>query len=471
MQNANKNHSCTFVLFDAKNIMSDIAIKVQNLSKRYRIGLEEEIHDTFAGALTDFVTSPIRNFRRLRRLSKFDDGRPGDGRRNDRPRPQSPSAKPTISSGPSRTSPSKSNAAKSSASSAATGRARSTLLKILSRITHPTSGRVELNGRVSSLLEVGTGFHPELTGRENIYLNGTILGMTKAEVERKFDEIVAFSGVEKFIDTPVKRYSSGMRVRLAFSVAAHLEPEILLVDEVLAVGDAEFQKKCLGKMGEVASEGRTVLFVSHDMSAILRLCERTILLENGHLSLSGGSYKVIGYYLEAGGGKKGEVIIPSTSIESYSDLQFRVIRSLNPGNEITDQVSLIEGIDIEIIYQINKPLENANVALHLFNNMGVCVLSSTDIDSNLSSVGETRDPGLYQTKCHISSEYLRSGRYYVGVSSSIPGVRVLANLPQILVFDVVDTGSVDSRSGQGRQGIIAPVLEWDIRKADNELAI
>ena len=177
------------------------------------------------------------------------------------------------------------------------GAGKSTLLKILSQITKPTSGRIEINGRVASLLEVGTGFHPELTGRENIFLNGTILGMTRKEVSSKFDEIVEFSGVEKFIDTPVKHYSSGMYVRLAFAVAAHLEPEILIIDEVLAVGDAEFQKKCLGKMKDVAGEGRTVIFVSHDMNAISSLCRSCMVLKNGKIDFSGKTIEVINYYL------------------------------------------------------------------------------------------------------------------------------------------------------------------------------
>ncbi len=186
------------------------------------------------------------------------------------------------------------------------GAGKSTLLKVLSRITEPTTGSVTIRGRVGSLLEVGTGFHPELTGRENIFLNGAILSMKRAEIERKFDEIVAFSEVEQFIDTPVKRYSSGMYLRLAFAVAAHLEPEILVVDEVLAVGDAEFQKKCLGKMGDVAQQGRTVLFVSHNMSAVLRLTQESIVLEKGRLVLRAPSSEAVDYYLSAGNTDAGE---------------------------------------------------------------------------------------------------------------------------------------------------------------------
>jgi len=264
--------------------MSDIVIRVENLSKRYRIGLKEAMHDTLAGALADFVRRPVKNLRRLRRLTRFQ----GDG------------YDPEDIIWALKDMSFEVRRGEVVGIIGRNGAGKTTLLKVLSRITHPTSGRVEIRGRVSSLLEVGTGFHPELTGRDNIYLNGTILGMKKAEIDRKFDDIVEFSGVEKFIDTPVKRYSSGMRVRLAFSVAAHLEPEILLVDEVLAVGDAAFQKKCLGKMGDVAKEGRTVLFVSHNMGAIQKLCDRSILLSDGYLVLDSDTEQVVKEYLTTG---------------------------------------------------------------------------------------------------------------------------------------------------------------------------
>lgn len=259
--------------------MPDFAIKVENLSKCYRIGLKEQKSETLAGAMLDWFKAPFSNLKHLRRLTRFD-GEPG--------------AKDLIWA-----------LADVSLTIAPgevvgvigrNGAGKSTLLKIISRITEPTSGRVLLNGSVSSLLEVGTGFHPDLTGRENVYLNGTILGMTKAEINRKFDAIVDFAEVEKFLDTPVKRYSSGMKVRLAFAVAAHLEPEILLVDEVLAVGDASFQKKCLGKMGEVSKEGRTVMFVSHNMGAVNSLCEKVALFDSGKLEKIGPSKDIISYY-------------------------------------------------------------------------------------------------------------------------------------------------------------------------------
>jgi lipopolysaccharide transport system ATP-binding protein len=242
--------------------MNNHIIEVNNLSKQYHLGAKERTNRTLREAVTDAFTAPVRNFRNLRRLTKVEDNNPDTiWALKDISFQVQPGEVVGIIG--------------------RNGAGKSTLLKILSRITEPTSGDIKLHGRVASLLEVGTGFHPELTGRENIYLNGTILGMRKAEIDSKFDAIVDFSEIEKFLDTPVKRYSSGMYVRLAFAVAAHLEPEILLVDEVLAVGDSEFQKKCLGKMDEVAEAGRTVLFVSHNLAAVKRICKTGIFLESG----------------------------------------------------------------------------------------------------------------------------------------------------------------------------------------------
>ena len=265
------------------------AIKIENINKIYRIGLKEKIHDSFGGALFDFFVSPIKNFKTYRSYYKFNsvdlNGSNSGANGGDTVwavRDVSFEVKEGEMIG----------------LIGGNGAGKSTLLKILARITDPTSGYAEIRGRLSSLLEVGTGFHQELTGRENVYLNGTILGMKKREVDRKFDEIVDFSGIEKFIDTPVKRYSSGMTVRLAFSVAAFMEPEILLIDEVLAVGDAMFQKKCLGKMSEVSQQGRTVIFVSHNMAAIEKLCDRVILLESGRLKVDSDSQSAISQYIQ-----------------------------------------------------------------------------------------------------------------------------------------------------------------------------
>lgn len=260
--------------------MSSLSIRVNNLSKRYRIGSSEAAPDTLAGTLGKWLSGPLRNYRRLRSLTRFAEG--------DRRSGDVIWALDDVSF-----------ELKNGEVLGIIGRngaGKTTLLKILSRITYPTSGRVELHGRVASLLEVGTGFHPELTGRENIYLNGTILGMRKYEIDQNLDAIVAFSGVESFLDTPVKRYSSGMRVRLAFSVAAHLEAEILLVDEVLAVGDTEFREKCMGKMEEVADGGRTVLFVSHNLQSVSTLTKRALLLERGKLAFLGETSETLRRY-------------------------------------------------------------------------------------------------------------------------------------------------------------------------------
>lgn len=270
--------------------MSDIAIKVKNLTKAYTIGLEDEKSETFISSIGKSITAPIRNYRRVRNL-----GNVGGGVERDDTFYALKDLSFDIRHG------------EAVSIIGHNGAGKSTLLKIISRITDPTDGRIEIYGRVSSLLEVGTGFHPDLTGRENVYLNGTILGMRKAEIDEKFEEILEFSGVRKHIDTPVKRYSSGMRVRLAFSVAAHLEAEILLIDEVLAVGDVDFQKKCLGKMNEVTSQGRTVLFVSHNMGAIKELCTRGIVLDKGRKVFDGPVNDSIIYYLEGFKEKKKEL--------------------------------------------------------------------------------------------------------------------------------------------------------------------
>ncbi len=254
--------------------MSDVAIRVENLGKQYRIGARQAGYSTIRETVTDLAVAPLRRLRRL--------GQPA-------PAEETIWALKDVSF--------EVKQGEVVGIIGRNGAGKTTLLKILSRITEPTEGRAEILGRVGSLLEVGTGFHPELTGRENIYLNGAILGMKRAEIHRKFDEIVEFAEIERFLDTPVKRYSSGMHVRLAFAVAAHLEPEILLVDEVLSVGDAAFQKKCLGKMGDVAEEGRTVLFVSHKMTAVESLCTRALQIDRGRIALSGGTEQVISSYL------------------------------------------------------------------------------------------------------------------------------------------------------------------------------
>lgn len=254
------------------------------------------------------------------------------------------------------------------------GAGKSTLLKILSQVTAPTKGQVKIKGRIASLLEVGTGFHPELTGRENIFLNGAILGMTKAEICRKFDEIVDFSGVERYIDTPVKRYSSGMYVRLAFAVAAHLDPEILIVDEVLAVGDVEFQKKCLGKMKDVSGEGRTVLFVTHNMSVIRLLCRRCIYLKNGQIFFQGATDEVVGKYLIENNFNKIdgiEINIPENlSLYHTGEAKFKKCFIINSKGKVTNQIEFLENFKVNLELYSTKDLENVNLSVFVVNQFG-----------------------------------------------------------------------------------------------------
>lgn len=340
------------------------------------------------------------------------------------------------------------------------GAGKSTLLKILSRITEPTKGRITLDGRVASLLEVGTGFHPELTGRENIFLNGAVLGMARLEIKRKFDEIVAFSEVEKFLDTPVKRYSSGMYVRLAFAVAAHLEPEILIVDEVLAVGDAQFQKKCLGKMKEVGQEGRTVLFVSHNMGAVRNLCSRAIMLGNGTLVADAEVGTVVDQYLSSNQqtGNIGEVRWEENGAPSCEEISLRGIRVLGPGSNVYSIYNSTKPIDVEIQFLVKKPLRGMRVILSLLTSDSVVAFAST----NHSIIGEQElNPGIYKTICRIPADLLNNAEYAVNVHFGIPGAKVLIQGKEYLTFTVEGAGGHGSNYSEKWPGVFAPKLTWE----------
>lgn len=310
------------------------------------------------------------------------------------------------------------------------GAGKSTLLKILSRITEPTSGEVRLRGRVASLLEVGTGFHPELSGRENIYLNGAILGMSRNEIRRKFDEIVDFAEVEKFLDTPVKRYSSGMYVRLAFAVAAHLEPEILVVDEVLAVGDAAFQKKCLGKMGAVAAEGRTVIFVSHNMGAISELCNRGILLHSGRLIDQGPVSKIVDEYVRLGVSYGGAFHIDRNRIATENFITS--IRITNTDGEEATSFDVAECITIEICYEVNTEMSGLQLAVTVIRNYVDLVHTfDTDEDDEIP----TRKCGAYKATYKIPGMKIKAGAYMISVNMGTPQ-KLLEDHPAVLSFDV-----------------------------------
>lgn len=344
------------------------------------------------------------------------------------------------------------------------GAGKSTLLKVLSRITSPTHGRAELYGRVASLLEVGTGFHPELTGRENIYLNGAVLGMRKAEIDRNFDEIVAFSEVEKFIETPVKHYSSGMYVRLAFAVAAHLEPEILIVDEVLAVGDARFQKKCMNKMQDVGQQGRTVLFVSHSMQSIMRMCERTILLDAGGVAADGPSHQVIGAYLGKGGGAMGQREWPDPSVAPSGEVtRLRAVRARGPdGSIIETSIDIRQPIRIEMEYEV---LKSGSILLPHFNvgnEDNIRVFPSLDLDPEWR--GKPRPAGRYISTMHIPGNLLSEGTMYIDAAMTTlePPVGQFYERDAIAfqVYDSLDGDSARGDWGGQLGGAVRPKLTW-----------
>jgi lipopolysaccharide transport system ATP-binding protein len=342
------------------------------------------------------------------------------------------------------------------------GAGKSTLLKILSRITEPTTGRVRLRGRVASLLEVGTGFHPELTGRENIYLNGAILGMTRAEIRRKFDEIVNFAEIEKFLDTPVKRYSSGMYVRLAFAVAAHLEPEILVVDEVLAVGDAEFQKKCLGKMSEVAQSGRTVLFVSHSMAAINRLCSRSVWLDQGRIAADGVTQEITTKYLSAAGSNSGIMEWPQGySNPGVNELRVWSVAVVNDRGECNAMLDSSRPFAVEITYSICEPLAFCRIGFLLTTLDSQPVFEVYDVDD--ATQGGRRVPGKFVAHCEVPGRLLNAGSYRVSLNAGIPWVKNLAYLEGVLEITIQDFSSSTAAMRISRSGVINPETKWSLR--------
>ncbi|MBX3744355.1 MAG: ABC transporter ATP-binding protein [Verrucomicrobiae bacterium] len=430
--------------------MSNIAIRVENLSKAYRIGQEEQRHETLLGAMASFVRAPLRNFRNLRKLSRFDDLSQDSNPPTQPGGTQDPTAnthQPTTNNDPSDiiwALKDVSFEVKHGEVLGIIGRngaGKSTLLKILSRITEPTSGRATVYGRVGSLLEVGTGFHPDLTGRENVYLNGTILGMKKREVDARFDEIVDFSGVEKFIDTPVKRYSSGMRVRLAFAVAAHLEPEVLIVDEVLAVGDAEFQTKCLGKMQDIAVLGRTVLFVSHNLGAVRALCNRGLLIGSGTIIFDGAVERCLDCYSNSVNDTNFSKHLESTRRE-HSKLRATSIELL-AGESGGDKIILAGApLSIRVGYSSERTVCNLDVAITIYddNNIGIISLSTCYVGATVpTAIGEG------SLTCSMPVLPLLPGRYRLALALQENG-RVLDRIEIGRQLEVA--GSVFYKSGR-----------------------
>ena len=431
---------------------NNIAVKVENLSKIYRLGVKEQVNENIAGMLWGFARSPLQNFRKYRSLYNFDDinlnnnTTTGDDilwALND--------VSFTVNEG------------EVVGIIGGNGAGKSTLLKILSRITPPTKGSVSIYGRVSSLLEVGTGFHPELTGRENVYLNGTILGMRKKEVARKFDEIVAFSEVDKFLDTPVKRYSSGMRVRLAFAVAAHLEPEILIVDEVLAVGDAAFQQKCMNKMQDVGKEGRTVLFVSHNMPSVISLCDRVVWLDHGGKVSEGPAQEIVGKYLMAG--------TETTSSREWNDpatapsgefARLRAVRVISDSGDVIEHCDIQDRIGIQMEYEVLQGGEVMLPHFRLRNDNGILVFVTLDHDPEWFQ--RPRPAGQYVSTVWVPGNLLNEGSHFVDCNL----ITRHPDIPQFNEMDVVSfaiVGNMEPGTARGDwpgrlKGIVSPVLKW-----------
>jgi len=437
--------------------MSDIAIRVENLGKVYRIGefqgsysYRQDYH-TLRETLVGAVTAPLKWLLASKHSKK--------GVNNHKPEVETIWALNDVSFVVPK--------GQVLGVIGRNGAGKSTLLKILSRVTEPTLGYAEIHGRVGSLLEVGTGFHPELTGRENILLNGAILGMKRTEIERKYKEIVAFSEVEKFIDTPVKHYSSGMYLRLAFAVAAHLEPEILVVDEVLAVGDAEFQRKCLGKMSDVAQEGRTVLFVSHNMSAILRLTEETIVLDQGKLVYRAPTPAAVDYYMSSGLAQIGERVWAADEIPpSAAPFTPQVIRIRDGQGRVVDTVRSTETATIEIEYRLDAPITGLRVGMYLITARAESVFTSFDTDDpEQFEAYRVRPAGDYISRCTIPANYLNEGRYIIGINASAYRIRRYFQDEQALSFNVDGTAAPGSQWPELRMGPVRPLLDWRIEPA------
>lgn len=415
-------------------------ITAAGLSKCYRIGRLENQADTLMGSVLQTIGKPLENYRRLKSLTDFAGEQGEDQLWALRELSFSVGRGEVVGI------------------IGSNGAGKSTLLKILSRITYPTSGVVQIRGRVASLLEVGTGFHPELTGRENVYLNGTILGMKKAEIDRKFDQIIDFAEVGGFIDTAVKRYSSGMGVRLAFAVAAHLEPEIMLVDEVLAVGDSAFKKKSLGKMGEVAQGGRTVLFVSHDLTSIAQLCTSAILLEGGRIARTGSPAEVIQHYtadLDFGC----QLTWDPQTAPGNEKLRLNAIALQDQDGASRSVFDLSEGIQVVMDFSVHAAETRVNPVVRVKNAAGMIVFTTANYAEEHWGMRDY-PPGSYQARCAIPGHVLNEGLYAVDVllveNTRYPTARVDGQLG----FSILDGGEQRGDYCGQWLGLIRPQCEW-----------
>ena len=426
--------------------MSDPVIRARGLSKRYRIGVPQGAYKTLRENLSEALSRPFRFLRGGGEAASGEDAtiwalrdvsfEIGEGEivgvvgRN--------------------------------------GAGKSTLLKILSRITEPTEGEARIRGRVGSLLEVGTGFNPELTGRENVYLNGAILGMRKREIDRKFDEIVAFAEIGRFVDTPVKHYSTGMLMRMAFSVAAHLEPQILMVDEVLAVGDAAFQKKCLGRMGDVVREGRTVLFVSHNMTALQNLCSRAILLEKGRVAEDGPAREVVSRYLHEVCTSSVELawLDPDTA-PGNDKVRLRGARIRVEGGTPGESLTVRTPFRLEFEFVNLVPGSYLNLSLHLFNEEGVAVFNTFPVDQGRWQ-GKPFPVGLFRSAVHVPGDLLNTGTHRVLLLVVKDQGVVIYRHDDILLFDVADDPGRRGAWYGNWTGAVRPNLKWETEWLEGE---
>ena len=415
--------------------MSDVAIRVEGMGKRYRIGSgPTEPYGSLRDSLMRSVKAPLRRLR----------GEGGGSAQRDVWALKDVSFE--VKHG------------EAVGIIGRNGAGKSTLLKLLSRITEPTAGKAEVYGRVGSLLEVGTGFHPELTGRENIYLNGAVMGMSRADIRRRFDEIVDFSGVETYLDTPVKRYSSGMYMRLAFAVAAHLEPEVLVVDEVLAVGDVEFQKKCLGKMGAVARSGRTVLFVSHNMGATSQLCQTGVVLDQGRQIFRGPVISAIQQYLspQDGASHNYRHFVPDDS----KPLQVLEVSTRSGTGDLRERFDIAECIRIYISYRVTEELRGANLLFILSRN-GTEIFCTFDTDI-YPDVLSRRKPGLYNYVVELPHRLLKAGQYSVTLGAGLVNMQAFEMLRDAIAFEIQELDEDTSYKGYNelRPGMLIAPVEW-----------
>ena len=351
------------------------------------------------------------------------------------------------------------------------GAGKSTLLKILSRITKPTLGTAEIHGRVASLLEVGTGFHSELSGRENIYLNGAILGMSRREIQRNFDEIIAFAEIEKFIDTPVKFYSSGMYMRLAFAVAAHLEPEVLIVDEVLAVGDMAFQKKCINKMSDVRQQGRAVLFVSHNLQAVSRLCRRVMWLERGKVRIDGDAQQVISQYLHAQTNSESEKIWENPENQPGNEItKLMRVRAADEAGATTSSFDIRRPVWLELTYRVLQSGKDFTPTFHIYNEEGICVFVSNDVSREWRN--RPREKGIYTSRVRIPPNFMAEGSFSVTIAAftSAPYAEHFfeRDVIDFHVFDSLDGDTARGDFGGIMIGVVRPLLQWETEFSANE---